>query len=79
MSKRFAIIAAALVSAGRSLSTTSVDHSDPFPFPLDRQTKRIRELAIEERSRLANAELEQGPPGEGPANISVQPMFFSAL
>ena len=79
MSKRFAIIAAALVSAGRSLSTMSVDHSDPFPFPLDRQTGRIHELTIEERSRHAYAELEEGLPGEGAASLAVQPMFFSAL
>jgi hypothetical protein len=74
MSKRFAIIAAALVSAGRSLSTTSVDHSDPFPFPLEHETARIQE-----RSRLAYAEPEEGLPGSGPTSLAVQPWFLSTL
>ncbi len=79
MPKRYAILAAALAAKGRSFSTTSMDHSDPFPFPLDRQTKRIHELTIEERSRLAHAEPEEGLPGTGPASLAIQPMLFSAL
>jgi hypothetical protein len=60
MSKRFAIIAAALVAAGRTFPTSLVDRSEERR--VDRAAPVTDELSIEERSRLAFADFEDGLP-----------------
>jgi len=50
MSKRFSILAAALVASGRSFSTTSIDR--PGPRQLELPSRQFDYLSIEERSRL---------------------------
>jgi hypothetical protein len=60
MSKRFSIFAAAMVASGRSLSTATLDHSDPRRT--DPRARRIDDLSIEERSRYAFDDPEDSTP-----------------
>ncbi len=68
MSKRFSILAAALVASGHSLSTIFMDRSDRV---LELQTNGIDDLSIEERSRLAFSDPEEpARPNRSQAHIS---------
>jgi hypothetical protein len=60
MSKRFSILAAALVASGRSHSTIISDRLDPRPA-YDR-ARRIEDLSIEERGRYAFDDPEEETP-----------------
>jgi hypothetical protein len=69
MSKRYSILAAALVASGRSSSTTFLDKS--AALRPDSLVGRIDELSIEERSRRAFANPEEWQPGRDPAMAAV--------
>ena len=73
MSKRFSILAAALVASGRSLSTTFIDR--PGPRQLELPSRQFDYLSIEERSRLAFADPEEGAFGSNDA-YSAMPCDF---
>ncbi len=60
MSKRFAIIAAALAAKGRLPARNSAE--DAAVLRLAVQPPPRKELSIEERSRLGYAELDSGVP-----------------
>ena len=77
MSKRFSIIAAALVSSGRCLSTTVIDRSGAQLLEL--QTKPIDDLSVEERSRIAFADPEEWPLRNEGVNSVVPRAFLLAL
>ena len=61
MSKRFSILAAALVASGRSHSTASKYHSGSRL--LDLPPRQVDDLSIEERSRLAFVDPDEGQLG----------------
>jgi hypothetical protein len=69
MSKRYSILAAALVANGRSSATTFLDQSTVLKP--DRPAGRIDDLSIEERSRRAFADPEEWPPGRDPTMSAV--------
>ena len=71
MSKKYAILAAALVASGRSSATAFLDRSTVL-MP-DSPAVRIDDLSIEERSRRAFANPEEWPPGRDPAMSAVLP------
>lgn len=56
MSKRFSILAAALVASGRSLSTTFIDRSGHL---IKLQTQQDEDLSTEEMKRFL-VDLEEG-------------------
>jgi len=58
MSKRFSILAAALVASGRSHLTASLDHSASCLLELP--PRRFDDLSINERSRLVFADRDDG-------------------
>jgi hypothetical protein len=58
MSKRFSILAAALVASGRSHLTVSLDHSASRLLELP--PRQFDDLSIKERSRLVFADLDDG-------------------
>ena len=76
MSKRFSILAAALVASGRTLSTTFNDH--PGPRLLELPSRQFDYLSIEERSRLAFADPDEGQLGSERA-ASALPREYSWL
>ena len=61
MSKRFSILAAALVASGRSHSTAFKYHSGSRL--LDLPPRQVDDLSIEERSRLAFLDTDDGQLG----------------
>jgi hypothetical protein len=69
MSKRYSILAAALVATGRSSATTFLDQS--AVLRPDSPAGRIDDLSIEERSRRAFANPEESAPGRDPALSAV--------
>jgi hypothetical protein len=69
MSKRYSILAAALVANGRSSATAFLDPSTVLTP--DRRAGGIDDLSIEERSRRAFADPEDWPPGREPAMSAV--------
>jgi hypothetical protein len=75
MSKRFSILAAALVASGRSLSTTLIDRSGRL---IRLQAEQDEDLSIEEIRRFAFIDLEEGRLGHGRAN-SVRPRVHSLV
>ena len=58
MSKRFSILAAALVASGRSHTTAFKYHSGSRL--LDLPPREVDDLSIEERSRLAFVDTDEG-------------------
>jgi len=76
MSKRFSILAAALVASGRSHTTAFKYHSGSRL--LDLPPRQVDDLSIEERSRLAFVDPDEGQLGsERPA--SPMPREYSWL
>jgi hypothetical protein len=69
MSKRYSILAAALVANGRGSATTFLDQS--AVLRPDSPAGRIDELSIEERRRRGFANLEEWPPGRDAAMSAV--------
>jgi len=65
MSKRYSILAAALVATGRSSSTIFLDRSGITWR--DCEAERIGELSVEEKNRLAFADPEEWPAEQEPA------------
>jgi hypothetical protein len=69
MSKRYSILAAALVASGRSSATTFLDQSTVLGP--DSPAGKIGDLSIEERSRRAFANPEEWPSRRDPAMSAV--------
>lgn len=76
MSKRFSILAAALVASGRSHSTAFIYHSGSRL--LDLPPRQVDDLSIEERSRLAFVNPDEGQRGSERA-ASAMPREYSWL
>jgi hypothetical protein len=76
MSKRFSILAAALVASGRSHSTAFKYHSGSRL--LDLPPRQVDDLSIEERSRLAFVDPDEGQLGSERA-ASAMPREYSWL
>ena len=76
MSKRFSILAAALVASGRSNTTAFKYHSGSRL--LDLPPREVDDLSIEERSRLAFADPDEGQLGSERA-ASALPREYSWL
>ena len=75
MSKRFSILAAALVASGRSLSTTLIDRSGRLSRL---QAEQDEDLSIEEIRRFVFVDLEEGRLGHERVN-PVQPRAHSVV
>jgi hypothetical protein len=76
MSKRFSILAAALVASGRSHSAAFKYHSGSRL--LDLPPRQVDDLMIEERSRFAFVDPDEGQLGSEPAD-STMPREYSWL
>jgi hypothetical protein len=76
MSKRFSILAAALVTSGRGHTTAFKYHSGSRL--LDLPPGQVDDLSIEERSRLAFADPDEGQLGSARA-ASALPREYSWL
>jgi hypothetical protein len=75
MSKRYSILAAALVASGRSHLTVVVGSSGLRPLEL----RSNDDLSIEERSRLAFVDREDSPTLREPAMPARRPVYALAM
>ena len=77
MSKRFSILAVALVASGRGHTTAFKYHSGSRL--LDLPPREVDDLSIEERSRLAFVEPDEGQLGSEREDSASPPEYFWLL
>ena len=77
MSKRFSILAAALVASGRGHTTAFKYHSGSRL--LDLPPREVDDLSIEERSRLGFVDPDEGQPASERADSAMPREYFWLL